>query len=156
VKKTILLAVVVGALYWLLTVAIAPWSYGPVQFRVAEALKAFTLLGPPVAVGIAVGDFLSAFHSPISGPWERIFMPVTDLLGGWIAWGLYVRQGRRRPWLPMIVYAVTTAASVSVMMYAVGEARLRREIGPMLASEVVLLLLGLPIALRIGRALGLR
>ena len=38
---------------------------------------------------------------------------------------------------------------------AVGEARFGRELGPMLASEVVLLLAGLPIALRVGRSLGL-
>ncbi len=34
--KTIPLAVVVGALYLILTVAVAPWSYGPVQFRIAR------------------------------------------------------------------------------------------------------------------------
>ncbi len=102
-----------------------------------------------------MGDLLSAFRSPIAGPWERVFMPVTDLLGGWIAYGLYVRQGHRRPWFPMIVYAATTAGSVALMMSAVGEARFARELGPMLASEVVLLLAGLPIALRVGRSLGL-
>jgi uncharacterized membrane protein len=110
-RRSFVAAVAVGLLYYLLTVAVAPWSYGPVQFRIAEALKGFTLFSPIIAVGIAVGDLASAFRSPIAGPWERVFMPVTDLLGGWIAIGLHVRLRRERPWIPMVAYAGTTAAS---------------------------------------------
>ncbi|MDR0858738.1 MAG: QueT transporter family protein [Oscillospiraceae bacterium] len=46
---------VIGALYFALTIALAPISYGPVQFRVAEALCVLPFLFPESIIGLTLG-----------------------------------------------------------------------------------------------------
>src|SRR5512140_3588178 len=71
---------IIGALYAVFTIGIAPLSYGPIQFRVAEALKVFVLFDPLYALGIGIGTFFGNLASPFVGPWELIFMPLTDIV----------------------------------------------------------------------------
>ena len=73
------------------SVAVAPLSYGPVQFRISEALKALVLVQPWLIPGIMAGTFVANLFSPYVGPWELIWMPLTDGLGGLLAWWI----GRR-------------------------------------------------------------
>ena len=58
---------VIGALYVALTAAVAPIAFGPVQFRVSEALCSLILIFPEAAVGLTVGCFFSnlLFSTPI-------------------------------------------------------------------------------------------
>lgn len=60
-------AAVIGALYVALTAVVAPIAFGPVQFRVSEALCALILIFPEAAVGLTVGCFFSnlLFSTPI-------------------------------------------------------------------------------------------
>lgn len=60
-------AAVIGALYVALTAAVAPIAFGPVQFRVSEALCSLILIFPEAAVGLTVGCFFSnlLFSTPI-------------------------------------------------------------------------------------------
>ncbi len=61
-------AAVTGAAYAALTVLLAPISYGPVQFRISEALCILPAFMPCTAWGLAVGcaiaNFLSAYGLP--------------------------------------------------------------------------------------------
>lgn len=49
----------IAALYVTLTVALSPISFGPVQFRVAEALTLLPFFMPEAIPGLFVGCFLS-------------------------------------------------------------------------------------------------
>lgn len=49
----------VAALYALLVLAFAPLSFGPVQFRVAEALTLLPWLFPEAVLGLFVGCLVS-------------------------------------------------------------------------------------------------
>ncbi len=53
--KHIVRAAHIAALYFALTVLLAPISYGVVQFRISEALCILPLLMPEAAIGVAIG-----------------------------------------------------------------------------------------------------
>ena len=111
---------VIAALYAVLTVALAPISYGPLQFRVAEFLKVFVLYNPWLSIGIGIGTFFANLSSPYVGPLELIWMPLTDILGGLLAWGIFRALGERYPVIPMLIYAFTTSAAVALMLFLLG------------------------------------
>ena len=50
---------VTAALYAVFTVGIAPLSYGPLQFRISEALKIMVLFDPWLVIGIGFGTFIA-------------------------------------------------------------------------------------------------
>ncbi|NLB23531.1 MAG: QueT transporter family protein [Clostridium sp.] len=54
----------VAAIYVVLTLGIAPISYGPVQFRVAEILNLLAFFNPIYIVAVSVGCFISNLFSP--------------------------------------------------------------------------------------------
>lgn len=71
---------VIAALYAALTVALAPISYGPVQFRVSEALTALPFLMPGTVVGIAVGCLLANLYT--GSVLDIVFGSLATLLAG--------------------------------------------------------------------------
>ncbi len=68
--KKITRAGIVGALYALLTVLLAPISYGPFQLRIAESLSVLPLVFPETAIGLTVGCFISNVFG--NGPLDMI------------------------------------------------------------------------------------
>jgi uncharacterized membrane protein len=147
---------VIGALYAVFTVGIAPLSYGPVQFRVAEALKVFVLFDPLYALGIGIGTFFGNLASPFVGPWELIFMPLTDMAGGVLAFYLYRLILKRFPMIPLAVYAITTSLSVGWMLTALGAGGFWILAGSVAVSELIILIAGYPLILWIARLLKVR
>ena len=145
----------VAALYAVLTVALAPISYGPLQFRIAEFLKVFVLYNPWLSIGIGIGTFFANLSSPYVGPLELIWMPLTDILGGLLAWGIYRTLGERYPVIPMLVYALTTSAAVALMLSLLGLS------GGLLAglaifvSEAIILVGAIPVAYFINQQVDL-
>ncbi len=53
--RNLTLAAVVAALYAAVTLLFAPISYGPVQFRVSEALTLLPVLFPQAIPGLTMG-----------------------------------------------------------------------------------------------------
>lgn len=147
---------VIAALYAVFTIVIAPLSYGPIQFRVAEAFKVFVLFDPLYALGIGIGTFFGNLASPFVGPWELIFMPLTDMVGGLAAWSLFRLLRRRLPLVPLVVYAITTSLSVGLMLTVLGAGGFWILAGSVAASELIILIAGYPLILWIIRLLRLR
>lgn len=147
---------IIAALYVVFTLGIAPLSYGPIQFRVAEALKVFVLFDPLYALGIGIGTFFGNLASPFVGPWELVFMPFTDMAGGLLAWVLYRLLQRRLPFLPLAVYAITTALSVALMLAALGAGGFWVLAGSVGVSELVILIAGYPLIAGMSRLLRAR
>ncbi len=136
---------VIGALYAVFTVSIAPLSYGAIQFRVAEIFKVLVLFDPLYAVGIGIGTFFGNLASPFVGPWELIFMPVTDMAGGVIAYFLFQFTRHRYPIIALVVYGITTSASVGLMLTALGVGGFWILAGSVAVSELVILIAGYPL-----------
>jgi uncharacterized membrane protein len=144
---------VIAALYAVFTIGIAPLSYGPIQFRVAEALKVFVLFDPLYALGIGIGTFFGNLASPFVGPWELIFMPITDMAGGLLAWWLYCLLRRRLPLIPLSVYALTTSLSVGLMLTVLGAGGFWVLAGSVAVSELIILMAGYPLIVGMIRLL---
>lgn len=83
--KSLARAGVVGALYALLTIVLAPISYGPMQFRVSEALTVLPLIFPETAIGLTIGCFIANIFG--NGPLDLVLGTVAtftaSLLTAW-------------------------------------------------------------------------
>ena len=146
----------IAALYAVLTISLAPLSYGPLQFRIAEFLKAFVLYNPWLSLGIGIGTFFANLSSPYVGPLELIWMPLTDILGGLLAWGIYHALRERYPVIPMLIYALTTSAAVALMLYLLGLEGGIFAGFPIFISEALILVGAIPIARYINQHVDMR
>ena len=139
---------VIAAAYAALTVAFGPISYGPVQFRIPEALKSLVIWRPHLVAAFVLGNFLSNITSPQAGVWELGFMPLANLSGAWLC----VAIGRRSAWAGAAGYAVVIAAAVALMLSMLLAVPFAVLFPPLLLSEVVLIVGGVPVMARIHRA----
>ncbi len=140
---------VIAALYAGLTAALGPISYGPIQLRIPEAMKSLVIWRPHLVAAFVLGNFLSNITSPQAGLWELVFMPLANLAGAWLC----VLIGRRIAWAGAAAYALVIAAAVALMLSVLLEVPFAVLLPPLLASEVILIVGGVPIMARIHRAL---
>ncbi|MDR7418075.1 MAG: QueT transporter family protein [Armatimonadota bacterium] len=136
---------VVSAAYAALTILLAPISYTAVQFRVAEVLKPLVIWRPHLVAAFVVGNVLSNLTSPHVGPWELVFMPVANLVGATAC----VIVGRRFAYVGAALYAVIIATAVALMLSALLKTPFAVLWPPLLLSELVLIVGGVPIMRRI-------
>jgi len=78
-------------------------------------------------------------------------MPLTDMAGGVVAWGIYILLRKRWPVIPLTIYALTTGSAVGLMLYMFGSGGIWFLIGAVSVSELVILLGGIPIIFGIVR-----
>lgn len=151
-RKVVLVAVV-AALYVVLTVGLAPISYSFIQFRVSEVLKVLVLFDPWLALGIGIGTFIANLASPFVGPWELVWMPLTDMAGGVLAWAVYRAMGLRWPALPMGLYALATGLAVGLMLWVLKVGGFWYMSGTVAVSELIILIGGIPMMFGIEKVL---
>ena len=108
---------VIAALYAALTIALAPISYGPLQFRVSEALTALPFLMPGSVLGITVGcvNRLLGCFMPV------IFNAV--IVGAVLTWG-YKIQEFASPLKSYGFNALTVGVGEAGVLYLIGYALL--------------------------------
>ena len=140
---------VVAAAYAALTYLLAPVSYGPLQFRIAESLKPLVIWEPHLIPAFVIGNFLSNVRSQFVGPWELVWMPFANLVGAWVCW----RLGRVNSYLGAAAYALIIAGAVATMLSFILHARLSFLFPPLAASELILLLGGVPLMRPVHTAL---
>jgi len=112
-------AAVMGALYFVMVAALAPVSFGVLQFRAANVLKALAVCRPEFALGFALGDLFANQASPF-GVWDWGVMPVFDLLGALVAWWLRGVRVRGLPWLSVVGQSVIIAVGVATFPLRLG------------------------------------
>ena len=103
-----------AAAYVVVTLAFAPLSYGPLQFRVSEMLKPLALFHPAFAIAFGVGNGIANFASPF-GFYDWFFMAFVDAGAALLCWWL-----RRWPWLALAVQAVVISAGVAMFPLGMG------------------------------------
>lgn len=69
----------VAALYIVLTMAVAPISYGAVQFRISEVLNLLVFINPIYGISLVVGCGISNLFSPL-GVYDVVFGTIATLL----------------------------------------------------------------------------
>lgn len=142
----------VAALYAVLTWILAPLSYGPIQFRLAEILKGVLPFRKHLLLAFVVGNLLANLLSPFGGAWELIFMPAANLVGGLIC----IWLGGRRPYLGAAAFALILAAAVATVLHAAAHLPWLAAFPPLLLSEMVLIVGGVPVMGAIARRLAPR
>ena len=83
--RRIAFAGVIGALYTALTLATASLAYGPVQFRIAEALTVLCCFTPAAIPGMVIGCMTANLASFVSG-WDFVIGSAATLLACLLTW----------------------------------------------------------------------
>ncbi len=143
---------IIAALYAAMTIALGPISYGPIQLRIPEVMKSLVIWRPHLIVAFVIGNFLSNLTSPQVGAWELGFMPFANLVGA----ALCAAIGRRSAWAGAATYAVVIALAVSAMLSAILHLPFAAVFPPLLVSEAVLIVGGVPLMRRIDRIIDAR
>lgn len=141
--RRVALAGVVGALYVVLSLAVFVIAFGPIQFRLGEALKPLVIRYPVTIFAFGAGTIIVNIFSPFAGTLELLFMPVVDMTGGFLCW--LIAKNLRGPfgtYLASVFYALFTAAGVAVVLAVVAGLPYLFAFVTVAVSEVILLVIG--------------
>jgi uncharacterized membrane protein len=131
--RMIVYAGLVAAAYAVITIALAPISYGPLQFRLSGLLKPLALLSPIMGLGLSIGVGMANLTSPF-GAWDFVAMPIVSYGAALTAYSL-----RRWPVVAMLVQAVIVAIGVAVFpLYLGGGIPMWPTVAFVFASEAIL------------------
>lgn len=105
-------AAMIAAIYVVLVFVFDYWSFGPIQFRIAEALTILPFFTPAAIPGLFVGCFLANFlHGAILA--DVIFGSIATLIG---AAGTYLLGKARLRWLAAIPPIVANTVIVPFVL----------------------------------------
>lgn len=139
----------VGALYVVLSLLVAPLAYGPLQFRLGEVLKPLVIKYPATIPAFAVGVGIVNLFSPQAGGLELILMPIVNLIGGALCWVLARRIGGVvGTYVASLIFALLIAAGVATVLHFAAGLPYLLAFGSVAVSEIVLLLLGNAVLVR--------
>ncbi|MDR2360686.1 MAG: QueT transporter family protein [Oscillospiraceae bacterium] len=148
----IALSAIVAALYFAFTTLLTPISYGPVQFRVAEALCVLPFLFPETAVGLFVGCALANILGGYGLP-DIVFGSLATLIAGILTAKCRIKW--LAPLFPVVINAVVVGAVLALSLVP------ENPLGafPLFAVEVgagelgVVGIIGLPLLLGLERVI---
>lgn len=110
---------IIAALYVILTLPFASFAFGPIQFRIAEALCILPFFTPAAIPGLTIGCFLANLLGG-AVPMDVIFGTLATLIGAVLSYKL-----RRQKWLVCIPPILSNAIIVPfVLRYAYGSEEL--------------------------------
>ncbi len=116
--RSLCVSAVIAALYAVLTVALAPISYGAVQCRVSEALTVLPVLLPQAVPGLALGCLIANLFGSAT-VWDVIFGTLATLLAA-----LGTRYFRRMtvtkwdiPWLSVLCPVIANGVIVGLVLH---------------------------------------
>ena len=84
---TLAYGAMLAAIYAVITYLTAPISFGPIQFRISEALCILPVFTPAAIPGLFAGCFLANFMSG-AGPMDVVFGSLATLIGAYGSWKL--------------------------------------------------------------------
>ena len=138
----------VAAIYFALATALQPISFGPVQFRLSEALVLLPVFMPESIIGVTLGCFLSNFF--YSTMYDVIFGTIATAVAAVLTYLL-----RRTKFLYVLPPLLLNALLVPLIWVVDGsDAAYLLNFALILASEVIVVcLIGLPVTLALRKAL---
>jgi uncharacterized membrane protein len=81
-------AAIIAAIYTVLVVVFNYFSFGPIQFRIAEALTVLPYFTPAAIPGVTLGCFLSAVLTPGVHILDMIFGSLATLVAAFLTYKL--------------------------------------------------------------------
>ena len=138
----------IAAIYFALATVLQPVSFGPVQFRLSEALVLLPLFMPESIIGVTVGCFLSNFF--FSTTYDVIFGTTATLIAALLTHAL-----RRHRILAVLPPLFLNALLVPLIWVVDGsDTAYMLNFGLILASEcIVVLLIALPLTVALEKTL---
>ena len=103
---------VIAALYAVITLAIAPFAYGPIQFRISEALCVLPFFVPVTSLGLFVGCLVANLFSTVT-TLDIVIGSAATLLG--CLWTAKLRT----KWLTPLPTTIVNGVMVGAMLAAV-------------------------------------
>ncbi len=132
---------VFAALYTVLVWVLPGLSFAAAQFRIAEGLKPAIAKKWILAFAFAFGNFLGNLISPFAGIYELGFMPLMNIVGGLLAYGV-ARAFKRNYLVAGLVYAAVIGLSVSWMLHILFNLPLEGLVPLLIASEETVMIIG--------------
>lgn len=127
----IVYAAAIAAIYVVLTMVFAPISFGPIQFRISEALCILPYFTPAAIPGLFAGCFLSNLLGT-AAPLDVVFGSLATLIG---AVGSYALRDKKRlvclppilsntiiiPWVLRFAYGTDDLIPFAMITVGIGE-----------------------------------
>lgn len=135
----------IAAIYTAVTVLLAPFSYGPVQVRVSEALTILPFIFPESILGLFIGCLIANIYGGL-GMVDIVFGSLATLLAGYLTSkmpGKYLA-----PLPPVIINAIVVGL---ILKYVLGAPLLVSMLYVGLGQLVACYLLGLPLLLLLDK-----
>lgn len=142
---------IVASVYVALVYFFAPFSFFAIQFRIAEFMKSFVIYRRHLIWAVGIGAVIAnLLFSPLAGPWDLIWNPVMDIIGGYLTWYLakYVSE-----YLAAAFYAAWIAVAVGIALVFILEIPFLAAFIPVLVSQLILVVGGVPIVKSINNRL---
>lgn len=144
--KSIARTGIIAAMYAACSLILAPFSYGTIQFRVAEMLTLTPVLFPEGIVGVTIGCLIANAFSPI-GVFDLIFGTLITLVAAVLTMLL-----RKRIWLAALPPIVLNAVFLPLIWYIfAGEAGYWLNFVSILISQSVVIGIAIPLAYRLKK-----
>lgn len=136
------LAAVIAAVYVALTLPLAPVSYGPVQFRISEALTILPYFTPAAIPGVTLGCFLSNILMGAPLP-DIVFGTMATMIGAFFSYRFrkhkylvcvppILSNALIIPWVLKFAYGVPDLVPVMMVTVGIGEVLAVGVLGNML------------------------
>jgi len=110
--RNVALAALLAALYAAYVLYFGFISFGPLQFRLVDALLPLSVLfGPPAIAGVTVGCFIGNALGPNLGVVDIVGGPTANLLAATLAW-IITRKKFRGGWVLAISLEIAVVAVI--------------------------------------------
>ena len=152
-------AAIIGALYAALTLALFPFAFGAVQFRISEAMCVLPVFFPEAIPGLFVGCIISNIMTPNIPVLDVVFGSLATLAAAYLTSRLRSSRGIKRavlaPLPPVILNALTVGAVITLSMVKAGDSLMTLYCANALSvgagEAAVCYLLGVPLMFIVDR-----
>lgn len=140
-SKSIALIVVLGALYAVMTIVLAPISYGPIQVRIAEVLKPAIFFWPlEGTIALVIGVVVANLFSPMG------ISDVFQAIPGVIVQGVLVYIFAKKMWHATVIISAAVALWVGTYLWYMFGLPWIAIVGSVLVGEIIaVVILGIPV-----------
>jgi uncharacterized membrane protein len=114
--KYLVQAAVIGAIYAVLTIFLAPISYGPLQVRISEALTVLPFFTPAAVPGLFIGCVISNYYGVLSG---MSLLGIPDIVFGSLATliAAYMSYKMPKKFLVPLPPIIINAVVIGIMLF---------------------------------------
>lgn len=150
--KRIVITAVIAAIYTVITIAIAPFAYGNIQFRISEVLVILAIFDPLYIGGLTLGCFIANILGP-NGPMDAIFGTLATFISVCFVYytGKYIKNFKIQLIVASIWPTVFNGVIIGWMLNILyGLPLLLSIIHVAIGEFVVISLIGVPLFLTVG------